>query len=403
MASTGRIRVNALIDSLGTGGAEMLLAEFAGRADGVGIDLGVTHLNTRFGRLAADRMRAEGIEPELVPVSSMVGARSFARLRRHLSRAAPDLVHTHLGTSDCIGSVAAWSLGIPAVSTLHAAEWVAESPRAAVRLKLSAVARRRCAARIIAVSENAKAAYLATGWDVPERVAVIHNGIAGKPAPGAGRALREELGIAADAPLVAMVSSLRPEKAHDVALAAVPALRQRFPGLRMLISGDGPMRPRLEPLVRAAGDAVVMAGHREDVMAVLDAADVLLHSSRMEAFPTVLLEAMAASVPIVATAVGGTPEIVTDGESGLLVAPPPDATRLAAAVGRLLEDEALRRRLAAGARERFARSFTQQRWLQDTRTLYEEVLAEGGRGRVRSALRRGAAGSASGRAEPEPR
>ena len=388
MSPSDRIRVHALIDNLGTGGAEMLLPEFARPAGAAGIDLSVGYFNSRFGRLAADRLRERGIEPELVPVASMVGVQSFMRVRRHLAATGADLVHTHLGSSDCLGTAAARSLGIPAVSTLHAAAWDAESPRARMRLRLSALARRHCADRIIAVSEGAKAAYVATGWDGPGHIAVVHNGVSGSPQPGAGRDVRDALSIPRDAPVVAMVSSLRPEKAHDVALQALPALLERFPGLRLLLAGDGPERPRLERLRGAFGDAVVMAGHREDVMAVLDAADVLLHPSLTEAFPTVLLEAMAASVPVVATAVGGTPEIVRDGESGILVEPPPDPGRLAAAVARVLAEQGLRDRLAAGGRARFEGSFTLERWVQATRELYEEVIA--GHRHVASRAPRGA-------------
>ena len=398
MSRSGRIRVHALIDNLGTGGAEMLLPEFAAPAAAAGIDLSVGYFNSRFGRLAADRLRGRGIEPQLVPVTSMVGVQSFLRVRRHLAAAGADLVHTHLGTSDCIGTAAARSLGVPSVSTLHAAAWDADSPRSRLRLRLSALARRHCADRIIAVSEGAKAAYLATGWDVAGHLAVIHNGVAGTPEPGAGRTVREALAIPAGAPVIAMVSSLRPEKAHDVAIAALHVLRERHPGVRLLVAGDGPERPRLEARLGPLRDAVVMAGHREDVMAVLDAADVLLHPSHTEAFPTVLLEAMAASVPIVATAVGGTPEIVRDGESGLLVAPPPEPARIAAAVGRVLEDRALRERLAAGGRARFERSFTLERWVEGTRALYEEVL-EGERGRTFA--RAGGRAPARRHAEPD--
>jgi glycosyltransferase involved in cell wall biosynthesis len=397
MALSGRIHVLALIDNLGTGGAEMLLPEFARLAPAAGIDLDVAYFNQHFGRLAADRLRREGIEPLYVPVMSMVGVQSIMRVRRHIAAVAPDIVHTHLGTSDAIGTFAARSLGVPSVSTLHAAQWRADSARGRVRLRLAGLARRYCADRVIAVSGGAKAAYLATGWDRAAHLAVVYNGVAGVPAPGAGKAVREELGIAADAPVVAMISSLRPEKAHDVALAVIGELRDRFPGLRLLVAGDGPERPKLEGLIRAAGDAVVMAGHREDVMAVLDATDVLLHPSHTEAFPTVVLEAMAASVPVVATAVGGTAEIVRDGETGVLVEPPPHAGRLAAAVTRLLEDAGLRRRLAAGGRDQFERSFTLDRWVQGTRQVYEELLA----GRSRAPAGAGADGVPSG-PRPEP-
>jgi glycosyltransferase involved in cell wall biosynthesis len=376
MATNGRLRVHALIDNLSCGGAELLLAEFAGPARAEGVDLSVGYFTDKWGDEAVRRLRQAGVDPELVPVSSLLSLQDLNRVRRHLARVAPDVVHCHLGTSDCVGSVASRLLGMPAVSTLHQAEWVGGSHRGAARLRLTALARRRCARRIIAVSESARRAYLATGWEAPERVTVVHNGVAGKAEPGAGRAVRRKLGIPLDVPVVAMVATLRPEKCHEVALAALPALLTRVPGVRLLLAGDGPTRPRLEQLARAVGrERVIMTGHRDDVMAVLDAADVLLHPSRIEAFPTVLLEAMAASVPIVATAVGGVPEIVRDGEDGLLLEPPPDQGRLVAALESLLGDPVLRRQMGAAGRERFERNFTLDRWVRKTRSVYESMLA----------------------------
>jgi len=400
MAPSARIRVHALIDNLGGGGAETLLAEFAGPAADAGIDLSVGNLKPDLGEEAALRLRAQGIEPHVVPVSRMLSLREFRRLRRHVARIAPHLVHTHLGTSDCLGSAAARSLGVPAVSTLHAAEWHAESPREQAQLRLSALARRRFASRVIAVSEAARRSYLATGWDKPDRVPVIYNGVAGRATPGAGRAVRSELGIPTNAPVVAMVSHMRPEKQHELALAALPALTERFPDVRLLIVGDGPSRPQIEQLARTHAEAV-MLGHRDDVMAILDAADVLLHPSRIEAFPNALLEAMAASVPIVATSVGGIPEIVRHGDCGLLVEPQPAPARLAEEVGRLLGDAELRARMGAAGRQRFDDSFTLERWVGKTRTLYEEVLAEGGRP-VATAYPAVAGASRASSASPRP-
>jgi glycosyltransferase involved in cell wall biosynthesis len=392
MTTNGRIRVHALIDNLGCGGAELLLAEFAEPARSEGIDLTVGYLMGSLGDEAVRRLRHVGIEPELVPTSSMVGAQDLHRVRRHLSHAAPDVVHTHLGASDFLGAVAARSIGLPVVSTLHQAEWSAGSRRVSARLRLTALARRRCAGRIIAVSESARRAYLATGWDIPERVTVVHNGVADRPNPGGGRAVRRELGIAPDAPVVGMVSTLRPEKCHEVAFASIVAVRSRFPDVRLLVAGDGPTRPRLDALAHEVGDeTVIMAGHRDDAMAVMDAADVLLHPSRIEAFPTVLLEAMAASVPIVAPAVGGIPEIMRDGEGGILLDPPPDPARVACALERLLGDPEVRRRMGAAGRRRFEGTFTLEPWTKGTRAVYDSVLrAEQGRGiRSRRSGRRG--------------
>jgi glycosyltransferase involved in cell wall biosynthesis len=253
-------------------------------------------------------------------------------------------------------------------------EWQGETQRDRIRARLVAWGRRRFADRVIAVSEAARRRYIAEGWDRPERVSTIYNGIAGNPHPGAGPAERQRLGLAPGHLVVGMLSTLRPEKGHDVAVEAVGQLRSELPQLRLLILGDGPLRPRIEQLAAPLGEAVVMAGHQEDVMAALDAVDVLLHPSFHEAFPTALLEAMAASVPVVATRVGGIPEIVEEETSGLLVDAPPQPDAVAAALRRLAADESLRRQMGRAGRERFQRDFTAAVWAQRTRALYDDLL-----------------------------
>ena len=154
-------------------------------------------------------------------------------------------------------------------------------------------------------------------------------------------------GLAPDDLVVAMISALRPEKGHDIALDVVRSLRDRYPTLRLLIVGRGDSQTRSPPQAADLGDRVVMAGMRHDVMRVFDAADVCLQPSRTDAFPTTLIEAMAASVPVLATAVDGIPEIITAGETGVLVPAPPRAQAFADALSGLLDDPDERRRLAA--------------------------------------------------------
>src|SRR6201991_2889396 len=122
-----------------------------------------------------------------------------------------------------------------------------------------------------------------------------------------------------------MISPRRHKKEHDIALDVVRTLRDRYPKLRLLIVGRGALGDQIAAQAADLGDRVVMAGMRHDVMRVFDAADVSLQPSRTDAFPTTLLEAMPASVPVLATAVDGIPEIITDGETGVLVPPPPRA------------------------------------------------------------------------------
>ncbi len=355
------------------GGAEFLLGEFAARTGGAGIQLSVGYLHER-GERGRRRLREEGVEPVYVPVTSLVGPGGLWRVRRHLRAVAPDVVHTHLGTSDFLGGIAARSLGLPAVSTVHVMEWP-RSPRNDVKVELISAARRHCMARVIGVSEPATRWLIEHRWARPGQVVTVHNGVRGIPRPGAGREVRRALGLAGDALVIAMLSVLREEKGHDLGIAAIAALRARFPGVQLLVVGEGETRPRLEALAASMAGTVTFAGHRDDVMEVLDAADVLLHPSRIDAFPGALLEAMAAGVPVVATAVGGIPDIVDDGVTGILVAPPPSPATLAQALAPLLDDAALRSGLAAAARRRFERDFSAERWVERVREVYETAVA----------------------------
>lgn len=372
------LRVHVLIDSLTWGGAESLLADLAVGAPAAGIELSVGYLQNVDESPMAPRLRARGIEPECVGVRKLLDLESMRRVRRHLAAARPDIVHTHLGSSDLMGTLAARSLGLPAVSTIHLVlRRGSGGPRKEqVKERLMAMARRRGGARVIAVSEAARLAYLETRWDRPPHVVTVHNGIAASTPRVAPAAVRAELGLSPEALVVSMVTVLRPGKGHEVAVEVVRQLLPRFPHLRLLVAGDGPSLPDIRRLVEPLGDAALLLGHRTDVMELLGASDVLLHPTSMDAFPTVLLEAGAAGVPVLATAVGGIPEIVADGTTGLLVDAPPQVEQVAARLETLLADDALRARLGAAARERFDAHFTAERWAQRLRDVYDTVLAE---------------------------
>jgi glycosyltransferase involved in cell wall biosynthesis len=376
------LRVHILIDSLTWGGAEMLLADLAAGAKSASIELSVAYLSDVNGSPSAEGLRRQGIEPELVPVRRMLEARAVPRLRRHLARVAPDVVHTHLALADVLGTVAARSLGIPSVSTIHLLARQATgrrydaSWRGRARDRLAALVRRRAGARVIAVSDAAREAYLQTGWDDSSHVVTVHNGIARTARQSAGERVRAELGIEPDALVVSTVTVLRAGKGHDLAIEAVRRLIGRFPRMRLVLLGDGPAREEIHRLVAPLGPAAILTGHRDDVMDLLMATDVLLHPTQVDAFPTALLEAAAAEVPVIATAVGGIPEIVEDGRTGFLLAFPPRPDTLAERLEALLADESLRRSLGRAAREDFLQRFTADRWLARLRAVYDDVLAE---------------------------
>lgn len=373
MSAQRAIHVHMLIDTLAVGGAEILLAELASVARDGGMELSIGYLQNRRGDQVVARLRAAGVQPTCVGIPGRLGAQAFLRVRRHLAEVRPALVHTHLGYADLLGGLAARSLGLPTVATLHS-HAPPSTARERMRLRMTVAARRACAARVIAVSDSARAAYVAAGGDRPDRLVVVRNGVGGWPQRGAGRAVRAELGLAPEHVVVGLVSSLRPEKAHDVALAAMHALAPRFPQLRLLVAGDGPLRSRIERGAAELGDRVVLAGYRADVMAVLDAVDVLLHPSRADTLPTAVIEAMACSVPVVATDVGGVGELVVDGVTGTLVAAPPQASVLESALAPLVLDRELRARMGAAGRARFEADFSATRWARHLREVYLSVL-----------------------------
>lgn len=374
MGSRAPLRVHLLIDSLAWGGAEGLLADLVTGAHAQDLELSVGYLFEDSS--VAPRLRAVGLSPVPVAAGRLFDPRTLPVVRRHLAKIRPEILHTHLQYSDLLGGLAARTLGIPAVSTLHVLDR-SETLRDRTRARLVATARRRFHRRVIAVSDHLRQEYLGRRTDRPEHVVTVHNGIAARPAPGTGADVRAGLGLGPDDPVVAMVGVLRAGKGHDLAVTAVDETRRTLPSVRLVIAGDGPARAEVERLAAPLGNAAVLTGHREDVMALLDAADVLLHPSRADAFPTVVMEALAAGTPIVASAVGGIPEIVEDGATGLLVPPPLTGAAFAAPLVRLLGDPRLRREFSARGRNRFEAEFTAERWARRLRAVYEQSVAIG--------------------------
>ena len=370
------VSVLALIDHFVMGGAESQLTRFALAAAGSGIRLSIACLEERDGNPAAAPLVERGIAPVNLNLTGRHGPRSVQAVRRHVAAVNPQVVHTHLGTSDMLGGLAARSLGVPAISTIHASSW---GPGTNAKRWLV----RACATRIIAVSDSARREYLSHGWARESQIVTVHNGIDAVAAPGAGAEVRRELGLAPDDFVVAMISALRPEKGHDIALDVVRSLRGQYPRLRLLIVGRGALADQIAAQAADLGDAVVMAGMRHDVMRVFDAADVCLQPSRTDAFPTTLIEAMAASVPVLATAVDGIPEIVTDGDTGVLVGAPPRAQAFAQALAALIDDPDRRRGLARAGRLEYERRLTTRPWVAGTRAVYDSVIARSGRARRR--------------------
>jgi len=214
----------------------------------------------------------------------------------------------------------------------------------------------------------------------PERIRVRHNSIrlVSQPAAEDVRALRERLGIVENEAVILSVGRLSKEKAHADLIKAFKQLCTTNPDLncKLVIVGDGPERERLESASAQSGlsQRIIFAGQVPDVRPSYAMSDVFVLPSLTEGSPNVLLEAMAAQVPIVATAVGGVPEIVENEDAALLV-PADDPAALAAAIARLLDDAELGRRLTRSAAETVSKNHSPEEYVRSLITIYDEVMS----------------------------
>jgi L-malate glycosyltransferase len=211
---------------------------------------------------------------------------------------------------------------------------------------------------------------------IPRRdVVLLRNGLEAVP-PGDPGKVRRELGIAANHPVVLSTGGLRPEKAYEVLIDAAARLVESLPELRVLIAGDGPEREKLEALVTGLGlsGVVTLLGVRNDIPDLLAAADLAVCCSDFEGGPLSVMEYMGAGLPVVATKVGGLPELVRDGENGVLV-PPRDPDDLAESIAGLLVDAGRRRRMGQAGRLLRESEYGGDAFIARLEALYERLLA----------------------------
>lgn len=313
-----------------------------------------------------------GVKAELISCRGRFDWRAVREIRR-LAR-THDLIHTHGYKADVYGYVAARSEDKPVVATCH--NWLAGRAMLATYNALDRMVLKRFDA-VSAVSRTIAERLLSLGVR-GERLTVIPNGInmhAFDASPGLGRRLaqpREGL-------VIGVVARLDLQKGFEYLLRALETLRHSFPSVRLLIAGEGPDRARIEEMVsRQNLDGwVTIAGHQTDMSRVYAFIDIFVLPSLNEGLPMTLLEAMAASKPIIATRVGAVPTVITDGETGLLIEPA-NETSLTNALSRLLGDPGLCRHLAQRAREHVEHHYTAAVMIQKYGEMYRAVLTRRG-------------------------
>lgn len=325
----------------------------------------------------APQCRQEGITTHEVIMRHKLDLTTVAPIRHLIRKQDIDIVHTHGVRANLVARIAGRAEGIPVVTTFHsllrydyssqAEAWVA---RVLTRLTNNRTD------RFIAISGAVKEDLIAMGV-APDKVQVIYNGLdVSLLVPGDDpNAVRRKLGILPGQRVVAMVGRLHAVKGHVYLLQAARQIVTQYDDVVFLLVGEGPERQQIERTVEELGlsDKVIMTGYYPNISELYPIMDMLCLPSLMEGMGLVLLEAMYFGVPVVATQVGGIPEVIIDGESGLLVAPG-NSEALAVAITWLLDDFYLRQRLIAGGRQR-AQEFTVEKMVHHTEKVYAGLVS----------------------------
>ena len=319
---------------------------------------------------------AEKIEVRAMPAGRDANPLLVSRLRRCFRDVAPDVVHTHLIHADVHGQLAARLARMPGVSTIHSTHRFYRRPpfRTAARMAAG------LAGRTIAISQHVAQTAGNAGIARADQIRVIPYGVdLSRWPPTQRHVARARLGLGSqNEMLVGVASRLIPGKGHDVLIrAAAEALRQGA-RLRLLIAGNGPTRPQCEALAHSERIAsqISFLGFLDDIGSFFAACDVVAFPSQPdfgEGFGLAALEAMAAGLPVVATRVASLPEIVTEGETGVLTEPG-DVIGLADTLTKFAKSPELRSRLGASGRRRAEQHFSLKAMVDGTIEVYDEVL-----------------------------
>lgn len=370
----GRRRIAFVVPRLGVGGAERQLISLVNSMDRGRFvpsvvclkDIGPMGVDLREGTDVVALGSVNGNDPRVV--ASLCGV---------LRERAIELVHCTNFNATFWGRTAARRCGLPMVTAEHSTNRTSNRERLLVRLGNLLYDRHTSA---VVACAHAQVESLVREGCSKATIRVIHNGVdpGGFVDQSHRSSVRAEFGVSENEVLVLVVASLAPQKNHaSLVRAAAQCIDDHVP-LRLVFAGEGATRGELESLATELGirNQVALPGVRQDIPDLLAASDLVALSSLplVETFPMCLLEAMAGGRAVLSTAVGGVPEMVADGATGIVVSPGDDAA-LAAALARLARDGNLRSMMGSTGRERVKADFTLRKMTSEYEALFEEVLA----------------------------
>lgn len=337
-----------------------------------------------------------GLPADVVPAPSLLDVRAVFAMRAYLKRGRFDVVHTHGQRAMYVGNLAASMVRTPVVATsFHELSSVKATTSRWHRVyyTIEGVLARGFTDASIATSKAVFDDALSVRGVPRDRLVEIHNAVDWEKfrrLEDRARVdeFRRELGLDPGDLAIGALGSMEPIKGHRYLIEALPRIRERFPAARVVIAGFGPLRPELER--RAAelglGESVLFPGDVAQPALLYNGLDVFALPSLAESLPLVVLEAIACGTPVVASAVGGVPDLVLADRTGLLV-PPGDVAALADAIVRMLEDRERRERFTAQALEHVTRNYSPEKFVERHAQLYRRVIEAKRQGVRRSGLR----------------
>ncbi|MFH0910759.1 MAG: glycosyltransferase family 4 protein [Planctomycetota bacterium] len=364
-----------LISSGGFYGAERVLVELASflRDRGWQSYVGVFETQGQAGQEVLAAAQDKDLPTVVFACSGRVDRHTPRRIRDFVNEYRIDIVHSHGYKPDLYLVFSRLPEFCRRIVTCHS--WYSHTWKLKLYEWMDKISL-RWFDRVAVVAPYLREAILRAGLP-PGRVSMIENGITEAP-PADGETLerlRRELRLRPGEKLVLRVARLAREKRMDILLHAFSQVVRECPA-RLIILGEGNSRPMLEALMRelALEEAVTMPGYREDIPALLRLADVFVVSSDQEGLPIALLEAMSVRLPVVSTAVGAIPKVLSDGDCGILV-PPDDPAALAKGILRILQNPDQGKEMAERAHDRFQREHSQKAMGEKYLSLYEEALS----------------------------
>jgi glycosyltransferase involved in cell wall biosynthesis len=343
----------------------------------------------------ADRLREAGAEVFVIPLPADMHWQSLVSLCALVNTRGVDVIQSHMSNAHIASALAGQLTGTPVLHMAHGRLLASEDVEA----------HRLAGSHLAAVCSSSYLHLLGMGV-APERAHLIPNGVdleRFQPRRERDGALRQRFGIAPEAPLVGFVGRLDHDKGPDVFVHAMALLHHMVPEAHAVLVGDGPLRKRAAELIEQMGlqGCTHLAGVQPDPAAVMAELDVLVSTSRTEAMPLVVMEAMAAGLPVVATSVGGVPELIQHQRSGYLCTEG-DVHGVAASVRTLVRDRAQWQAYAAAGRERAERDFSLDRCVERNAALLAQLAAQSARRSTAEGAAQGARAAAAAAGEATP-